>query len=339
MTAHWPVPAGLHAAAVRLPVENELPSLGGATGWLNSAALTAAGLRGTVALVDFWTYTCINWIRSLPYVRAWAGKYADQGLVVIGVHTPEFPFEKNVDNVRRAAQEMRVGYPVAIDNDYAIWRAFRNHYWPALYLADAQGQVRYHHFGEGEYAQCEMIIQQLLADAGSANPGHELVSVEPSGVEAGADWMSLKSPENYTGYERTENFDSPGGPVLGRPHAYALPQELRLNHWALSGDWTIGEHAATLNAASGRIAYRFHARDLHLVMGSAAPGTSLPFRVLLGGQLPGADHGTDADGQGNGTVTGQRLYQLIRQRGPVTERTFEIAFADPGVQVCAFTFG
>jgi thiol-disulfide isomerase/thioredoxin len=339
MTAHWPTPAGLHAASVRLPVEGELPSLGGATGWLNSPPLTAAGLRGKAVLIDFWTYTCINWLRTLPYVRAWAGKYTDQGLAVIGVHTPEFAFEKNADNVRRAVKDMRVDYPVAIDNDYAIWYAFDNHYWPALYFADAQGRVRHHHFGEGEYQQSEMIIQQLLGEAGSGETGHELVSPDARGVEAAADWATLESPENYTGYERTENFASPGGALLSKSHVYAAPAELRLNHWALSGDWTMEEQATTLNTANGQIAYRFHARDLHLVMGPAAPGTSIRFRVSVDGQPPGAAHGTDIDGQGNGTVAQQRLYQLIRQPGPVTEHTFEITFLDPGVQAYAFTFG
>src|SRR6266540_4324394 len=339
MTAHWPVPAGLHTASVRLPVEGELPSFGGATGWLNSPPLTVAGLRGKVVLVDFWTYTCINWLRQLPYVRAWAGKYSGQGLVVVGVHTPEFAFEGNVENVSRAVREMRVGYPVAIDNDYAVWSAFDNHYWPAIYFADASGLIRHHHFGEGEYQQSEMVIQQLLAEAGSAGAGHELVSVDARGAEAPADWATLRSPENYTGYERTENFASPGGAVLGKRHAYTAPAELRLNHWALSGDWTMEEQATTLNTANGRIAYRFHARDLHLVMGPAVRGTSVRFRVLIDGQPPGAAHGTDVDDQGNGTVTQPRLYQLIRQRGPITDRTFEITFLDPGVQAYAFTFG
>ncbi len=339
MTAHWPVPAGLHTASLRLPVEGELPSLGGATGWLNSPPLTPAGLRGKVVLVGFWTYTCINWLRQLPYVRAWAGKYSGQGLVVIGVHTPEFPFEHNADNVRQAVQEMRIDYPVATDNNYAVWRAFDNHYWPALYFADAQGRIRHHHYGEGEYQQSEMIIQQLLAEAGSAGAGDDLVSVDARGVEAPADWDTLRSPENYTGYERTENLASPGGAVPGKPHVYAAPAELRLNHWALSGDWTMEEQAATLNTANGRIACRFHARDLHLVMGPAAPGTSLRFRVLLDGQPPGAAHGIRHGRQGNGTVTQPRLYQLIRQPGPITDHTFEITFLDPGAQAYAFTFG
>jgi len=339
MKLHWPMPVGLHTATARLPVEGELPSFDGATGWLNSPPLTPTGLRGKVVLVNFWTYTCINWLRQLPYVRAWAGKYSGQGLVVIGVHTPEFPFEHDLDNVRRAVQDMRVGYPVATDNDYAVWSAFDNHYWPALYFADAQGHIRHHRFGEGEYQQSEMVIQQLLAEAGSADAGHELVSVDARGAEAPADWVTLRSAENYTGYERTENFASPGGAVLGKRHAYTVPAELRLNHWALSGDWTLEDQAATLNEANGQIAYRFHARDLHLVMGPAVRGASVRFRVLIDGQPPGAAHGVDVDDQGHGTVAEQRLHQLIRHPGPITDRTFEITFLDPEVQAYAFTFG
>jgi len=320
-------------------VEGELPSLRGATGWLNSPPLTPAGLRGKVVLVNFWTYTCINWLRQLPYVRAWAAKYAGQGLVVVGVHTPEFGFEHDPANVQRAVRDFGVDYPVAIDSDYAVWLAFDNHYWPALYFADAQGRIRHHHFGEGEYQQAEMVIQQLLAEAGSAGVGHELVSADARGIEAPADWASLRSPENYTGYERTENFASPGGVLPGEPHVYRAPAELRLNHWALAGDWTMGEQPATLNAADGRIAYRFHARDLNLVMGPAVPGTSVRFAVLVDGEPPGAAHGADVDAQGNGTVTEQRLHQLIRQSGPVIDRTFEIAFPDGGVEAYAFTFG
>jgi len=339
MTAHWLAPAGLHTASAQLPVEGGLPSFDGATGWLNSPPLTAAGLRGKVVLAGFWTYTCINWLRQLPYLRAWAGKYAGHGLVVIGVHTPEFTFERDPGNVRTAVQEMSIDYPVAIDNDYAIWRAFDNHYWPALYFADAQGRIRHHRFGEGEYQQSEMVIQQLLAEAGHGGAGRELVSVDAQGIEAAADWAALRSPENYTGYERTENFASPGGVVPGEQHTYAAPERLRLNQWALTGEWTMGAEAATLSAAGGQIACRFHARDLHLVTGPAAAGASVRFRVLLDGQPPGADHGTDMDGLGNGTLTRQRLHQLIRQRGPVTDRTFEITFLDPGVQAYAFTFG
>ena len=226
-------------AAPRLAFEATMPSLGGATAWLNSPPLTAADLRGKVVLIDFWTYTCINWLRTLPYVRAWAEKYQDHGVVVIGVHTPEFAFEHNLENVRRAAQDMRVEYPIAIDNDYAIWRAFENHYWPALYIVDAQGRIRHHHFGEGEYEQSEMIIQQLLAEAGIGGIDHELVSVDAHGAEAAADWGNLQSPETYVGYERTENFASPGGAVLDRRRIYAAPARLRLNQWALAGDWTV----------------------------------------------------------------------------------------------------
>ncbi len=326
-------------AAVRLPIEGKMPSLSGATGWLNSQPLTAARLRGKVVLVDFWTYSCINWLRTLPYVSAWAEKYKDQGLVFIGVHSPEFEFEKNADNVRRAAENMRVDYPIAIDSDHAIWRAFKNEYWPALYFVDAQGRIRHHQFGEGAYEQSERIIQQLLAEAGIGSIAHELVAVDARGVEAAADWGSLKSPENYVGYERTKNFASPGGAQLDRRRVYAAPARLRLNDWALSGDWTVEKQATVLNKANGRIAYRFHARDLHLVMGPATRGTSVRFRVLIDGQLPGAAHGIDVDDQGNGTVTEQRLYQLIRQPKPIADRQFEIEFLDSGVEVFAFTFG
>ncbi len=243
------------------------------------AAAVRGGLRGKVVLVEFWTYTCINWLRTLPYVRAWAEKYKDHGLVVIGVHTPEFAFEKDLDNVRRAVKDMRVDYPVAVDNDYAVWRAFKNQYWPALYFVDAQGRIRHHHFGEGEYEQSERVIQQLLAEAGAGGVGQELVSVDAGGIEVAADWGSLKSPENYVGYERTENFASPGGAAPDKRRIYAVPAQLSLNQWALSGDWTVGRQATVLNTADGRIAYRFHARDLHLVMGPAARGTPVRFRV------------------------------------------------------------
>jgi thiol-disulfide isomerase/thioredoxin len=331
--------AARHPAAVQLPIEGELPSLGGATAWLNSPPLSAADLRGKVVLIDFWTYTCINWLRTLPYVRAWADKYRDHGVVVIGVHTPEFPFEHDLENVRQAAKNMRVEYPIAIDNDYAIWSAFNNHYWPALYLVDAQGRIRYHQFGEGAYEQSEMILQQLLAEAGIGGIAHELVSVDAQGAEAAADWGDLRSPENYVGYERTENFASPGGAVLDKRRVYAAPARFSLNHWALAGDWTVEQQATVLNTANGRIAYRFHARDLHLVMGPAARGASVRFRVLIDGQPPGAAHGSDVDDQGNGTITEQRLYQLIRQPKPIADRQFEIEFLDAGVEAFAFTFG
>ncbi len=339
MEAHWRVPAGLHAASVRLPVEGDLPAFDGATGWLNSPPLTPAGLRGKVVLVDFWTYTCINWLRTLPYVRAWAEKYSGQGLVVIGVHTPEFPFEHDAGNVRSALVADRIDYPVATDNDYAVWRAFDNHYWPALYFADAQGHIRHHYFGEGAYGQSEMIIQQLLAEAGSAAAGGDLVSVDAGGVAAAADWGTLRTPETYLSYERSENFASPGGEVPGQAHSYTAPARLLLNQWALSGDWTMAGQAATLDAGGGRIICRFHARDLNLVMGPPEPAAAVPFRVLLDGQPPGTAHGIDVDDQGNGTARQQRLYQLIRQHGPITDHTFEIIFPGPGVQAYVFTFG
>jgi thiol-disulfide isomerase/thioredoxin len=328
-----------HPAAVPLPIEGEMPSLSGATTWLNSPPLTAAGLRGKVVLVDFWTYTCINWLRTLPYVRAWAEKYREHGVVVLGVHTPEFPFEHDLENVRRAVQDMRVAYPIAIDNDYAIWDAFNNHYWPALYLVDAQGRIRAHHFGEGAYEQSEMMLQHVLAEAGTGGIAPELVSVDAQGAEAAADWSDLRSPENYLGDARTENFASPGGAVVEQRHVYTAPARFSLNQWALAGEWTVGEQAVALNTANGRIAYRFHARDLHLVMGPAARGTSVRFRVFLDGLPPGEAFGSDVDEQGNGMVTQQRLYQLIRQPGPIADRHFEIEFLDAGVEAFAFTFG
>jgi thiol-disulfide isomerase/thioredoxin len=319
--------------------QSELGSLARADEWLNSPPLAAPDLRGKVVLIDFWTYTCINWLRTAPYVRAWAEKYKDQGLVVIGVHAPEFAFEKNPNNVRWAVKEMRLDYPVAVDNEHIIWRAFKNQYWPALYFIDAQGRVRHHHFGEGSYEQSEMIIQRLLAEAGIDGIDREPVSVDARGIEAAADWRSLKSAENYVGYERTQNFASPGGAVADKPRMYQPPGMLRLNEWALSGDWTVTKANAVLNQPNGRVTYRFHARDLHLVMGPATPGASVRFRVLIDGQPPGSAHGVDVDEQGNGTVTEQRLYQLIRQSKPISDRQFEIEFLGPGVEAFAFTFG
>ena len=331
--------AARHPAAVALPIEGEFPSLSGATAWLNSPPLSAADLRGKVVLIDFWTYTCINWLRTLPYVRAWAEKYQEHGVVVIGVHTPEFSFEHDLENVRRAVQGMRVDYPVAVDNDYAIWDAFENHYWPALYLVDAQGRIRAHHFGEGAYESLEMMIQQLLAEAGISGIAPELVSVDARGPEVAADWADLRSPENYIGDARTENFASPGRARLDERHLYAAPARFSLNHWALVGEWTMGREATLLNEANGRIAYRFHARDLNLVMGPAARGTSVRFRVFLDGRPPGVASGSDVDEQGNGTVSQQRLYQLIRQPGHIADRLFEIEFLDAGVEAFVFTFG
>lgn len=326
-------------ASARLPDEGEMPSLGGATGWLNSQPLKGASLRGKVVLIQFCTYTCINWLRTLPYVRAWAGKYAGQGLAVVGVHTPEFEFEKDLDNVRPALKELRLSYPVAVDNDYAVWRAFENRYWPALYFVDARGRVRHHHFGEGEYEQSESIIRRLLAEAGAGVVGQEPVQVDARGVEAAADWGSLKSPENYVGYGRTENFASPGGAAADERRVYAAPARLGLNEWALSGEWTVGRQAVALNRAGGRISCRFQARDLHLVMGPTARGTSVRFRVTLDGQPAGASRGIDVDERGDGVITGQRLYQLIRQPRPIEARLFEIEFLDPCAEAFAFTFG
>jgi Thioredoxin like C-terminal domain/AhpC/TSA family len=320
-----------------LPNEGELPAFDGAIAWLNSTPLTPVGLRGHVVLVNFGTYTCINWIRSLPYVRAWADKYAHQGLAVVGVQTPEFQFEGNLDNVGRAIKEMDVRYPVAVDNDYAIWQAFNNHYWPALYFVDPIGRIRHHHFGEGEYEQSEMVLQMLLREAGAdVEPG--LVRIEPHGVEAAADWASLGSPESYLGYGRAVSFASPGGLVPDERHVYSAPAELRRNQWSLSGDWQIGPVPALLNEPGGSISYQFHARDLHLVMGPAAR-PPVRFRVRLDGESPGPAHGVDLDENGSGSADYQRIYQLIRQPEPIGDRLFEIEFLDAVVEAFVFTFG
>jgi thiol-disulfide isomerase/thioredoxin len=316
----------------------ELSALGRAAEWINSPPLRPESFVGKVVLVDFWTYTCINWLRTLPYIRAWAKKYP-QALVVIGVHTPEFPFEKNVDNVRRAVQQMRIEYPVAIDNDYSIWRAFKNQYWPALYFVDARGRIRQHQFGEGEYQQSELAIQRLLGEAGVGGPREGVVSVDADGVEAAADWDNLRSPENYVGYDRTQNFASRGGADVDRRRAYAAPARLSLNQWALAGEWTVGRQATVLSSPTGRIVYRFHARDLHLVMGPPRRESPVRFRVSIDGQPPGPARGLDVDEGGNGTVVEQRLYQLIRQPKPIVDRQFEIEFIDAGVETFAFTFG
>ncbi|MGZ3533268.1 MAG: thioredoxin family protein [Vulcanimicrobiaceae bacterium] len=314
-------------------------SFAGAVEWLNSKPLNASALRGKVVLVQFWTYTCVNWLRTLPYVRAWAEKYKDKGLVVIGVHTPEFGFEKNLDNIRRAMKEMRIEYPVAVDSNYAIWNAFGNEYWPALYFIDARGRIRHDHFGEGDYEQSERIIQQLLIEAGNRGIGNGLVSVDPRGLEVAADWNDVRSAENFLGFERTQNFASPGGAVANKRHVYGVPVRLRLNDWALSGEWTIGKEAVVLSEAGGKIAYRFHARDLNLIMGPRTRGTSGRFRVLVDGQPPGAAHGGDVDANGYGTVSQQGTYQLIRQVKPIDDRLFEIEFLDPDVEAFDFTFG
>jgi thiol-disulfide isomerase/thioredoxin len=327
------------SAAMRLPIEGESPALRNATTWLNSQPMSNADLRGKVVLVDFWTYSCINWRRTLPYVRAWANKYKAHGLEVVGVHTPEFPFEREVDNVRDAAMGMTINYAIAIDNGYAIWNAFQNEYWPALYFVDGKGRIRHHKFGEGDYDKSEGVIQQLLVEEGADSFDPRLVSVDAAGAEAAADWGDLRSQENYLGNERTVGFASHERAVLEKPHTYAVPARLELNHWALAGDWTVKKQAIVLNAAGGGIAYEFHARDLHLVMGPAARGTRARFRVLVDGEIPGGAHGVDADEQGNGTVTEPRMYQLIRQSRPIVDRKFEIRFLDPGVEAYSFTFG
>jgi hypothetical protein len=316
----------------------ELAAVGSAAEWLNSPRLAPSSLAGKVVVVDFCTYTCINWLRTLPYRRAWAQKYRD-GLVLIGVHTPEFEFEKNLDNVRRSVRQMRIEYPIVIDNDYTIWRAFKNQYWPALYFIDPRGRVRHHHFGEGEYDRSEMAIQRLLAEAGADGPRDGVVSVGASGIEIAAAWDDLRSPENYVGYERTARFVSPGGVERDRRRVYAAPDRLRLNQWALAGEWTMGRQATVLGSPNGRIVYRFQGRDLHLVMGPPRQGSSVRFRVSLDGRPPGPAHGLDVDEAGNGIAVEQRLYQLIRQPKPIVERHFEIEFPDAGVETFAFTFG
>ncbi len=329
----------VHGYSAGDSAKSELASLERATEWLNSPPLSPEALRGKVVIVDFWTYTCINWLRTLPYVRAWHEKYSKHGLVVIGAHSPEFAFEKNLNNVRRATGELGVGFPVAVDSDHTIWRAFRNQYWPALYFIDAKGRLRHRQFGEGSYEQSEMIIRQLLTEAGATDIPSGPAPVQARGIEQAADWRNLKSPETYLGYDRAENFSSPGARIRNRPHTYAIPTELSRNEWALSGDWTVKGNAAVANKPGGRIAYRFHARDLHLVMGPVAPGTSVRFRVLIDGHPPHDAHGLDVDRQGNGTLSEQRLFQLIRQPGPIGDRQFEIEFLDPGAEAFAFTFG
>jgi Thioredoxin like C-terminal domain/AhpC/TSA family len=324
---------------VQLPIEGELPSLTGATAWLNTEPLTVASLHGRSVLVEFGTFTCINWIRTLPHVRSWYERYRNDGLFVLGVQTPEFEVERDIEHVRRAVAEMRIEYPIAVDSDYAIWRAFGNQYWPALYFADADGQIRHHRFGEGDYEYSEIVIQLLLRAAGAEVVSRDLVPVDAAGVEAPADWDDLGSGETYLGYARATNFASLGGASRDRPQDYALPDSLHLNRWAVAGDWTISRQAAVLNAAPGRIAHRFHARDLHVVMAPGPAERPVRFRVLLDGEPPGSAHGVDTDARGNGSVADPRLYQLIRQRGRVTDRTFEITFLDPGVNAYVFTFG
>lgn len=333
-----PAPRPMLKAGEPLPVEGTMPSLAGATQWLNSAPLTTESLRGKVVLVDFWTYSCINCIRALPYVRGWADKYKDHGLVVIGVHAPEFAFEKDPANVTRAVKELGVDYPVALDNGYAIWRGFNNQYWPAHYFIDTRGQIRHHHFGEGEYRESEDVIRQLLTEAGQKNLPGGYVSDDHRGVEAAASDDPTRSPETYVGYARAMNFV--GGRVA-RDDArdYRAPAALAANQWSLDGRWTVHDENAQLEQAGGAIVYRFRGRDLHLVLGPASDGKPIRYRISIDGKPPGADHGMDTDAGGNGTITSQRLYQLVRQANGSGERLFEITFLDPGVQAYAFTFG
>jgi thiol-disulfide isomerase/thioredoxin len=323
-------------AALPLPIEGTLPPLDGAVEWLNSPPLTAAGLRGKVVVIDFWTYSCVNCLRTLPYVRAWYEKYKDQGLVVIGVHAPEFAFEKDIGNVRRAVKDLKVDYPVAIDNDYAIWRAFDNRYWPAHYFIDAEGRIRHHHFGEGEYAESEAIIQKLLAEAGAQHVASGTVEPDAGGIALAAE-NAMQSPETYIGYDRAENFTATA--VRDREHEYSIPPTLATNQWGLDGTWTIAEESAKLARAGGRIAFRFHARDVNLVLGPADDGKPVRYRVTIDGKAPGENRGVDSAADGSGEVTSQRLYQLVRAKGDVADRTFEIEFLDPGVEAFAFTFG
>lgn len=347
---------GMLPLAKMLPDEGKMPALNGATAWLNTQALTPERLRGKVVLVEFWTYTCINWRRTLPYVRAWAHKYKDQGLVVIAVSTPEFSFEHKEENVRWAVGEMGLDFPVAIDNNYAIWKAFNNQYWPALYFVDAKGRIRHHQFGEGDYENSERVIQQLLKEAGAAGVDQRLVELNPQGAETAADWHDVQCQETYVGYDHAINFASPGGAVFDRPFVYTRPAVLNVGQWALTGDWTVGKEAAVLNKPGGKIVFHFHARDLNLVMGP--PGAaraaahsagaadaghpaarSMRFRVLIDGEAPGAAHGADIDARGEGILDRQRMYQLIRQPGLVQTHDFTIEFSDAGAEAFDFTFG
>jgi cytochrome c biogenesis protein CcdA/thiol-disulfide isomerase/thioredoxin len=326
-------------APVSLDDEGAMPELSGAVAWINSQPLTRESLKGKVVLVDFWTYSCINCLRALPYVEAWSAKYKDSGLVVIGVHTPEFAFEKDRSNVEKAVHDLGVAYPVAVDSKYSIWRAFDNKYWPAHYFIDAKGRIRYHHFGEGEYDVSEKVIQQLLAEAGNKGVAQGSVNVAANGVQAAPDFAEVKSQETYIGYKRSENFASKDSIAEDKKKIYPVPGRLSLNQWSLSGSWTVGEEMAVLQSAPGKIVFRFHARDLHLVLGPAKNGKPVRFKVKLDGADVGDDRGADVNPDGSGTVEKNRLYQLIRQKGAVEDRTFEIEFLDPGVQAFAFTFG
>ena len=319
--------------------EGDMPELSGATGWLNSKPLSRASLQGKVVVLDFWTYSCINCLRAVPYVNAWYRHYKDSGLVIIGVHSPEFAFEKDTDNVQQAMEKLRIGYPVALDSELAIWKAFNNRFWPAHYYVDAKGKIRGHHFGEGKYARSERTIRQLLTEAGAKNLPDPLDDAAGEGVSAAADTANVSSPETYLGFTRAENFRSPGSFARNAVKNYQSPGGLTLNQWALGGSWKVGGEKAALDAAPGRIVFRFRARDLHLVLGPGPDRKPVRFKVLLDGKPPGADHGMDVDAAGTGTVREQRLYQLIRQKGTVEEHEFTIEFLEPRVEAYAFTFG
>lgn len=345
-TLYITIPAILIAAIVVAvtpvqftPEQDHKPSLEGATGWLNSTPLKLEELHGKVVLIDFWTYTCINWRRTMPYVRDWYSKYKDQGLVVIGVHTPEFSFEQEIRNIRNANREMNIDYPVAVDSRYAIWNSFQNHYWPALYLIDANGKIRYQKFGEGDYRETELKIQHLLKELSPNSAAFQLTDIQPDGAEAAADWSNVGSPENYVGYGQTQGFASPGGIISDKTASYAMPPNLQLNQWALTGEWNISRERILLTGKQGKLVYRFHARDLNLILGPAAKGSAIKFRVTIDRNIPGESHGLDIDENGNGTITEPRMYQLIRQHGPIIDRDFQIEFLMPKAEVYDFTFG
>jgi thiol-disulfide isomerase/thioredoxin len=316
-----------------------MPDLNGAVGWINSPQLSSKSLRGKVVMIDFWTYSCINCLRALPYVEGWATKYKDAGLVVIGVHTPEFAFEKERSNVEKAVRDLKITYPVAIDSDYKIWSAFNNQYWPAHYFIDGKGRIRAHHFGEGGYDESERVIQELLKENGATSLAAGVLNVNATGAEAASDARNVGSPETYVGYKRSANFASAEPIAKDSRKTYSPQPRLSLNQWALGGSWKLGEESAVLQSVPGKIVFRFHARDLHLVLGPSKNGKPIRFTVKIDGTAPGDDHGADTDASGAGTVQGNRLYQLIRQKGAVEDRTFEIDFLDPGVEAFAFTFG
>jgi cytochrome c biogenesis protein CcdA/thiol-disulfide isomerase/thioredoxin len=327
------------AAPPVLPDEGPMPDLNGAVGWINSPQLSSKSLRGKVVMIDFWTYSCINCLRALPYVEGWATKYKDAGLVVIGVHTPEFAFEKERSNVEKAVRDLKITYPVAIDSDYKIWSAFNNQYWPAHYFIDGKGRIRAHHFGEGGYDESERVIQELLKENGATSLAAGVLNVNATGAEAASDARNVGSPETYVGYKRSANFASAEPIAKDSRKTYSPQPRLSLNQWALGGSWKLGEESAVLQSVPGKIVFRFHARDLHLVLGPSKNGKPIRFTVKIDGTAPGDDHGADTDASGAGTVQGNRLYQLIRQKGAVEDRTFEIDFLDPGVEAFAFTFG